>query len=318
METKGRGGFTLIELLIAIGLMAFLSFTTTQILKSSTRKTKKITAGIDSLSRIRSVLNIMENDIARAFNYSNLNLFLYNEAQKKRIASYDSRVDEWIKKKNTETKQNPPLTRETLTDALKGELENEIGPRPKPFKPIPEKVYTYFVGDKEKLYFTSSSGVRYRKEDKVSDLAEVGYFFKTCRSLINKNSESKCLWRSISYNLDGNVTEGASKNETVLLENIEDFEFQYLSSIPNEKPDWSDNWDGRSQGDVRTGRKFPEAVSLKIKVRSPSNKKETENKKGKVYEFYGLFPLRFPNNEPLKELQKSLHNVNATGNPKGF
>ncbi len=304
--------FTLLELLIAISLMSILSITTTQMLRKSTIQTKRITAGIDNINQLRAAMNIIKKDIGKAINFRDLNLFLYNEAQKERIKRYDANVKKKVTEYNKKEKPRPLITVLTLTKELKKSMN--IQPRPKPSTLIEEKIYTNFVGDKEKVYFTSSSGVRFRSADKISDLVEIGYFIRTCKSRRYNGQESKCLWRSVSYNLDEDVTKGGK--ESVLIENIEKAKFKYLSfqnkDILKETVDWVESWDSRSKSDERTGNKFPAAVSLFLEIKIPNKKNK---KKFKKKYLTGVFQTDFANNNPFKKIKdfetlKSISDIN--------
>ncbi|MGH1469083.1 MAG: type II secretion system protein GspJ [Bdellovibrionales bacterium] len=297
-------GLTLLELLIAITLMSVLSITTTQMIRKSTVQTKKITSGIDNISQLRAAMNIVKKDVAKAINYRDLNLFLYSEAQEERAKRYDARVKKWVEDYNKKKKPNTKVTFETLNETQKESMLKDLGPRPKPVAKIVEKIYTHFVADSNKLYFTSTSGVRFRSADKVSDLVEVGYFLRTCKSRKYKDYESKCLWRSVSYNLDEDVTQGGT--ESVLIENVENAEFKYLSfqteDISKETADWVESWDSRTQGDKRTGGNFPAAISLSLEIKIPDKK---DPDKSKAERLTGFFQTDFVNNQPFEKIKAS-------------
>ncbi len=294
--------FTLLELLIAISLMSILSITTTQMLRKSTVQTKRITAGIDNINQLRASMNIIKKDIGKAINFRDLNLFLYTEAQKERVKRYDANVKKKIEEYNKKENPRPFVTVATLTEELKKSMN--IQPRPSPIAPIKETIYTHFIADNEKAYFTSSSGVRFRSADKISDLVEIGYFIRTCKSRKYKDQESKCLWRSVSYNLDEDVTKGGK--ESVLIENIEKAEFKYLSfqdeDISKETADWVESWDSRNKSDQRTGNNFPAAVSLFLEIKIPDKKNK---KKFKKEYLTGVFQTDFANNNPFKKIKDS-------------
>jgi len=294
---KSSKGFTLLELIIALSLMAVISITATQMLRRSTTQTKKLTKGMDQTNQLRAAFAIIKNDLSQAINFRDLKLHLYNEAKKDHAKNYDKKITEWIKTYNEKEKPTPPITTANL-DTVRDKMEEAIGKRPPPFKPIVEKIVTQFVGEKDKLYFTSKSGVRFRSTDKVSNLMEVGYFFRTCKNRKYPDQESKCLWRSVSFNLDEDVTQGGK--ESVLLEHMEDFEFKYLSFRQDETPDWRDSWDSRVEGDVDMGGQFPAAVSLKIEARFPLGK---DQKKFKTEKFMGVFDISFPFNKPFERLK---------------
>jgi prepilin-type N-terminal cleavage/methylation domain-containing protein len=309
-------GFTLLELLLAISLMAILSITTTQMLRKTTTQTKKLTEGLDNINHLRSAVNIIKKDVNKAINFRDLNLFLYNEAQKERIARYDKRLQDWVNKYNKEKKINPPLTVQTITDVHRAEMPESLKQRPTKKDLKEEVIFTHFVGDKDKLYFTASSGVRFRSTDKISDLLEVGYFLKTCSSRRNPGRESNCLWRSVSYNVDLDITEGGT--ESVLIENIKSLEFKYLSSvdqnIDRDSVKWVDSWDSRAQGDPVTSGNFPAAVSVEVVLEIPNKRNKN---KPRVEHLTGVFEVDFPNNQPFERIKNNA-NASADGtNPNG-
>ena len=275
-------------------------------LRNSTTQTKKLTKGLDYTNRLRSAFNVIRNDVSHGLNYRDLNLFLYNQAQKERAEQYEKDKADYIAKFNKDNPQTP-IADGNLSPEQQTTMDQKIGKKPPPFKPKEEVVVTHFVGEKDKLYFTSSSGLRFRSADKVSNLIEVGYFFRTCKSRTDSKSESKCLWRSVSYNLDEDVTKGGK--ESVLLEHIEEFEFQYLSFRDSEKPDWIKSWDSRESGDVRTGDSFPAAVSLSVKTKVPLDKGD---KKFREEKFSGVFDIYFANNKPFEGLKKAAQTADET------
>jgi prepilin-type N-terminal cleavage/methylation domain-containing protein len=306
-------GFTLLELIIALSLMAVISITSTQMLRNSTTQTKKLTQGLDYTNRLRSAFNVIRNDVAQAVNFRDLNLFLYNQAQEERFKNYEKKVKDAIDEYNKEKSPTPLVTLETMTPELRSEILGPKGLEEKPPEPKPkkEKVITHFVGEKDKVYFTSASGLRFRAADKVSNLIEVGYFFRTCKSRTNPKNESKCLWRSISYNLDEDVTKGGK--ESVLLEHIEEFEFKYLSFVRNrDTADWIKSWDSR-EANIKTQDNFPAAVSLYVTTKVPLDK---AGKKFKNEKFKGVFNLYFTNNKPFEKLKATPQTGTAPQDPQ--
>lgn len=307
MKNKNLKGFTLLELLIALSLMAVISITATQMLRTTTTKTKKITSDMDDLNRLRSAFNIIRTDLLKAFNYRDLNLFLYNEAQKERAQRYDERVKNWVDKYNKEKKPSQPVNVGNIPPAVRTEMEKEIGPRPEPKPPREERIVTQFIGDKEKLYFTTGSGFRYRKADKISELMEVGYYIKTCTSRKFRQIESDCLWRSVSYNLDGDVLEDGEGS--VLIENVDKMEVRYLGYTQSNEVEWFDNWDSTKISDMRYGEMFPAGVQINLTVDFPRSK---DGEKVKTQTLSGFFPINHPNNKPFQKLKTPDTN---TGNP---
>ncbi len=305
-KKQHSSGFTLLELLISVGLLAIMGLITAQTLKNTNRRSAKITSGLDGVNALRSAFKLIERDIAAGFNHRDINIFLYNQAQTERVARYDDRQKEYVEKKNKEG-ANPQLNLASLTEEQRKEMEKSIGPKPqnKPIKT--ERVVTHFKGEKDSLFFTSSSGTRLRESERISELIEVGYIIKDCRSRKNKKLRTKCLWRSVSHNLDGVLEEGES--QTVLLENIKEFEISYLT-FNSEDPEWVETWDSENVADIIMGNKFPSAVSLDLSISTQVDKSGKSNKSERLF---GVFPIRFPNNDPFKNLKSSV--TNNTNNP---
>ena len=255
---------------------------------------------MSDLNRLRATLSVMRNDFLNGFNYRDLNIYLYNQAQKERVAGYNNRMKEWIAKKNKDENRNPPLTEANLTPQDKTEMTKALGPKPEPKPPRVERVVTNFIGDQQKVYFTTSSGFRLRKDNRVSELMEVGYYIKTCRSRRQVGQNYDCLWRSISYNLDGDVTQ--DNEGTVLIENVKDIQFSYLGASQTEgELNWSESWDSTQTGDQRYGEMFPEGVKVKLTVDFVKSKKDDSKKKTRS--ITGYFPIAFTNNKPFQRIR---------------
>lgn len=280
--------------------MSVISVTAAQLLRRSTSQTKKLTKNLSDLNRLRSAAEIMQKDIQKAFNFRDLNMFLYNEAVKERAKRYEQRKKDWVDKQNKEKNLNPPMNVSSLNEQQKADMIKEIGDLPKETLLKKEKIVTHFKGDKEKFFLTSAAGVRFRSEDKVSNLIEVGYFIKTCKSKRNLKVESDCLWRSVSYNLDGEVTEDGEAS--VLIENIDEFKVKYLSYSKTDEPEWIESWDSKEARDSRFGNMFPAAVSVQLTAKFPRSK---DGEKTKTEELFATFPINFSNNNPFKKLKKS-------------
>lgn len=307
MGPKSKG-FTLVELLIALGLLASIGIITSRAFRDTTKKTQKLTRGIDQLNRLRSAYRVMERDFSAAFNYRDIDIFLYNEAQKERIIRYDKKIKDWADKKNKEG-ANPSIVSTNLTEDQRAEMEKEIGPKPinQPLKD--EIIITHFIGQTDEVFLVTASGIRFREDQKVSNLMEVSYYLETCKDRKNKKKSSKCLWRGTSFNVDGDLKEG--HEATVLLEGIDEFELMYLG-YNQEEAEWTKSWDSLNSGNADQTNKYPAAVSLKLKVEFDLDKSGKKKKKEKLY---GVFPIRFPNNDPFKNLITAVTPTSGTTTP---
>lgn len=262
-------GFTLIEVVIAMSIMAFLTVMVSQSMRRSTDFKTKIQKNIDQRSAINSAMRIIERDINLAFHYQDINTEVLKEIEKKKkSASGGGR------------KPGPDGKLGTADDII--DPAGGGGAIYQNFKIREIPVHTVFVGAKESIHFTNLNNITVQPGEKVSDQQEVGYFVKNCKSLVNPEVSTKCLWRRTSPFIDDKVEEGGT--ETVLIENVKKFELRYFGK---EKEDWVDTWDSSpDNNDDTLKNKFPSAVEVTLTIEQ--NKKEVSAIR--------VVALRFPNN----------------------
>ena len=286
-------GFTLIEVIIAMVLLSFISLFTVEAIQRALKTKTKVQGEIDKNSTVRDALRIMERDINMAFNYHDVYIDLYNQAQDER-------------KKRAEAAANKPKT--PPTPGPTPTPTPAPTPTPQPGQPVDpasfahktEKVYTQFLGDSESLDFTTLSNVRMMEESAISQQAEVGYKIKSCRRRSNQEQSSKCLWRRVANYLHEDITKDGQ--ETVLLENITEFKLRYLG--PGKEEEWASQWYSSEKGDGVTKGKFPWAVEITLAVKDTSAKL-----KDKELRMTMVAVLRNPNNK------KDLPATDANGQP---
>lgn len=270
---KNNNGFTLIEVIISVTILAFLSMYTAQTIQSGLQSKVKIQKQIDRDSRLRDALKVMADDIRQSFNYHDINIELFNNAQDER------------KKKASQKKTTPPPTTGTPPPS-DPPPSTTTPPVTKEFKKKKEVILTQFIGTSEALHFTSTSHTRSVADTPYSNQAEIGYFLKTCRNRTIKENKSNCLWRRVSPIIDDKVEEDGT--ETVLLENVQKFELRYLG--PQREEEWVDNWMTDVRGDAVTKSTFPYAVEITIEVFNKNLEKD------KPLAMTLVAPLSFPNN----------------------
>lgn len=275
-------GFTLIEVIIAVVILTFLTLFTSESIRNAVSSKKKIIRDIDRFAEVRDALRVMERDINMAFNYRDINIDLYNEAQKER------------EKRKQEAKKKQPNPDGTTPDPDNNTEE-------KPFVPKEQKILTQFRGSSNELHFSTRSYVRMAKDEQASDQAEVGYSLKTCKSRVDPKKQSQCLWRRIAKYVDDDIEKGG--DEVALLENVQAFEMRYLGP---DKDDWASEWKSGEGGDDVTKGKFPYAVEITI---------ETQNKEdplSKSTRMTMVASLRNPNNPIKKETKPEGQDGNGT------
>ncbi|WP_164015080.1 type II secretion system protein GspJ [Pyxidicoccus trucidator] len=97
---------------------------------------------------------------------------------------------------------------------------------------------TNFVGERDKLLFTTFSHQRLYTDVKESDQAVVEYFVEASTDREAKGRQD--LKRRVNPNVDDRMDRGG--NTDVLFEGVKGLEFAYWNS---EKKEWDDEWDTR-------------------------------------------------------------------------
>lgn len=249
---KTQRGMTLIEVMISLAIMSFLAVFTGNSIRNALSGKKRIQNNIDMHATLRDALKVMERDINLAFQFRDPNITLHNFA-----------VDERNKRNQEQRQQNPNAnTPGAPVATAPGFAANQQEAMEK--KQV--QVLTHFVGEKNTISFSSLSNVRMRENDQSSSIAEIGYSLKNCRRRSSQAKSSSCLWRRVSPIIGTDVTKDGS--ETVLLENIEEFEMRYLG--PGRPDEWVDFWASNERGDDTTKLKFPYAVEITLAVSDPT------------------------------------------------
>lgn len=304
-------GFTLLELLIAITMLAFVSFFTVRTLKNVVFNSKRIQGEIDINTELNAAVSLLKSDIARAFNSRDLYIAVYNEAQREHIKRWkeEQGKPQGQQQQQPQTQNPDGTTSTTGTPAVADPTQQQqqqinAGPPPE-YKPRTELVLTQFIGEKDKLDFTSINGNSIRKSAHTSELMEVGYEVKKCkrRGKAKGNSDTECLWRRISYHLDSDVRVGGQ--ESVLIEDVTAFELKYLRKQSEDELEWRDNWPLEN---ALTQNRLPTAVEITLEVEKTTDKEGINKKKKRVVAYV---PIDFENNQNIINILK----MNAQGNP---
>jgi prepilin-type N-terminal cleavage/methylation domain-containing protein len=278
MTKQNASGFTLIELVIAISILVFMSLFTSNMIQRATKDRAKIQTSLATNVLLRDTLQFMANDIKQAFNYSDFNIQLFNEAQKIR--------KENAKKKKRKKKADPNAANPPPPDPAAA--PDNAATNEEDFKEKKEKKFTFFNGEKDKLNFTSLSFSRTQQDQRVSDQAEIGYFLQNCgRKMAEKSTTSSlCLWRRVAPFIDAKYTEGG--DSTPLIPNVKSLKFRYL--IKN-SAEWLERWNTQGEYEVRMLDDFPLAVEITLTLEDKSVTPPRE------VSMTTVASLRFPNNK---------------------
>lgn len=288
---RSSAGFTLLEVIIAITILAFISVFTAQSIQRGLRSKAKIELDIERSTQVRDALRVVGADVRKAFKYEDIHIALFNIAQKERKKRYETKSkstdpnkkkDDEERDKDGEGEKKAPAE----TDPNKEKSQNDEQKPPKEFPLKEVQVVTRFLGESDKINFTSLSNRRAYVDARNSNQAEVGYYLEDCKSRLNKKKTSKCLWRRISHIIDEEIEEGGKAS--VLVENVTDFGLRYLAKSEDEEPKWLEKWDSNDKGNEDTGNRFPEAVEITLGIH------DKENKKDKPIKMTYVAPLRFP------------------------
>lgn len=311
MTVKQEKGFTLVELLISLTILAFIGYFTSESMRTSTQRSQKIRDNIELSREVKAAARVIKGDISRAYNARDIYIAVYNEAQRERVREWQRNQQNPQQNQNANNSNdpddpnnpNPPQGDENNNS--QGEAQQGNQTPPPPYEPRTELVVTHFLGEKDKIDLATISGVQIRKNVKASDLIEVGYYLQDCRRRAKRDETTRCLWRRISYYLDGEVNVGGESS--VLLEDVTKFELKYLR-FRGEEVEWIDRWLSDQNGDDMTRDALPLAVQLELEVERALDK-QGENKQRLNTITY--IPINFTNNNNVKNIIQ----MNSQGNP---
>lgn len=120
-------------------------------------------------------------------------------------------------------------------------------------------------GDQDKLTFNSYSHVRYLKDTKESDFAEIGYFLEPSEE--EEAAGTFVLKKRESSPPDVEPEQGGGA--MVLLENVRELNFRYYD---NRKEEFVDSWDTTTSDYVN---RLPRAVEIVLVMQDPMEEEAT-------------------------------------------
>ena len=284
---KNSQGFTLIELIIALLLLTFLSVFTAQSIQQATKDKRKVQADIERSARLRGALSVIERDLNLALNHRDMGVELHNLA----VATAPSTASQPA---NPPSGTNPPLGGSGAVGAGTSTPPNPANQHPQ-MQPKKEVQITYFIGEAQKLNFTSTSLARLEADAQTSIVGEVGYSLKNCRSRMNPDKNSNCLWRRTSNVIDTDPLLGGT--DSPLLEDVKELKFRYLGHIKPEE--WEETWTNAPDGPPEMKGLFPYAVEITIEISERIQDKE------KSLRMTTVATIHNPNNPEKKDDQTS-------------
>ncbi len=278
---RKNSGFTLIEVMISLAILSGLSVLIIRSIQSGLASRKKIQADLVRDLRVRDATKIMKSDLTALFFHRDSIVKMQNES---------------LKKKNATPTPNPSTGAPPPTPPPTAQPGGTPLPTPRP-TPVQQ---TGLMGDEKSLFFTTSNHQQSKAEAAEGDLAEVGYYIRDCSPKYtnvegaSKRQATKCLFRSETSTLDGDVQKGGV--ESVLLENVDKFELKYWFrradsglSIDFDQ-ELVTSWDSFN-GPEDQKMKIPDAVQIKLSWINPNEPKV------RPVEINVLASIPFPNSE---------------------
>jgi general secretion pathway protein J len=240
-----RRGFTLVEVLLATAVVASLLVIVWGAVAISFDTQAYMYGTLDQYQQVRLTVDRMSRELASAY--------ITEHANKK--ANLPGPED-----LNGASPEELLAKAEEIEEALSGADENS--------RPRDGAIETAFVGKDDEMHFTSFAHVRTQENEISSDQVEISYFVRNSRKRSRDGRIRKELARREDVSLDDDVEDGGIVY--VLIEDIEEVEFQYWEQGNTEDEEgggkWIDRWDSRKS--EQRG-KLPTRVRIEIKVPVP-------------------------------------------------
>lgn len=120
-----------------------------------------------------------------------------------------------------------------------------------------------FLGKEDRIDFVSFSHLRFLKNAKESDSAEISYYLEADPD----DPDSKILMRRESTTIDRNLEEGGMAYQ--VLKGVRFLEFRYLPAGKDPtKDEWKSVWD---TGSSEANNRLPDAVKIRLEVVLPED-----------------------------------------------
>ncbi|MCS6838005.1 MAG: hypothetical protein NZ480_04075 [Bdellovibrionaceae bacterium] len=272
-------GITLIEVLIAMTILAVMTALSAQSLRQGFTIKEKIQKNLDSSSRIRDAINLINQDLKSIVNYEDLELRFYEAVKKQARQQIQKSVSSPTRPPNNPREGAPP----DHNPMGSGPSGNPVTQQPPNLAAIQEKLQqlenrfprefpnrklfqTVFRGSSDKVFFfTTNNLIPPGAENPIPPfLVRVSYQIKSCPDDTSKN----CLIRYVApaSSLVSLMELERFPPGTPILKDVTSFEIKYRGAL---QQDWVTQWN--SEANVMSQKaKVPEAVSISLKVGNQS------------------------------------------------
>ncbi len=152
---------------------------------------------------------------------------------------------------------------------------------------------TFFIGQRQKMDFTTLSNMRLYEDQKESQLSRLFYELKKA----DKNSALFQLVRKKLTNIDERNKE--KEIEEVLLTHIKSFELKYFDEKNPQK--WTSEWDSEKT----ESNTFPKAVQIEFELEAELPTRTQEKASKKNAKFKTVVALHFAQADPYSPISRS-------------
>ena len=287
-------GFTLLEMVIAITIMAVLITFSNKAVQNGLRAKIKIQDQIDAYSAVRDALRVMTEDVGLAYHYRDI------DQEFKNAVLTASKSQAQAPPPAAQPGQPPPTDPNAQARA-QTQAALQQWQQKDPYRVDPT---TQFWGSDAEMHFITMHAARLREDQQQADFVKVGYYLSDCKKPGDTGSSSKCLMRSETNAVEGDVKKNGP--QTILAENVSEFKLRYIGQG---KTDWVSEWDSKT-GDGATQNNFPEAVEISLTT------SKGEGDKRKKVTMHTIAPVHFPNNVPSSGTSIG-GNPSPNGQPNG-
>jgi hypothetical protein len=262
-------------MVIAITIMAVLITYSNKAVQNGLRAKTKIQDQIDAYSAVRDALRVMTEDIGLAYHYRDIDQEFKNAVL---TASKSQAQAPPPPPPGQPAAADPNAQARAQTQAALQQWQQKD-----PYRVDPT---TQFWGSDSEMHLITTHAARLREDQQQADFVKVGYSLSDCKKPGDTGSSSKCLMRSETNAVEGDVKKEGAK--TILAENVSEFKLRYIGQG---KTDWVSEWDSKT-GDGATQNNFPEAVEISLTTL------KGEGEKRKKVTMRTIAPVHFPNNVP--------------------
>jgi len=235
IKLNSQKGFSLLEIMVAILIFAFISYAASQVLRNNQLQKIQVDEEIDTYHALRTSFRILHKDLSSIFNLNTIDFLPFGHV---------------LPEDRPEAIKDPGAYQNYIQDQFPGLLYK-----------------SFFIGEENKIHFTSLSNFRVYADKHESEQAEISY------TVEKDGADPKIshLYKRISPVIDDKFEEGGTT--FLILEDLESIKFRYYDAATDQ---WDSSWDNndeKHQGEI------PDVIELALVLNSRNPFDETNVKK---------------------------------------